>query len=52
MIFGDNKGVPLGNGVDIFKGDDFVVFIDLEAGDLSIYNLAKDTILHLIPPFI
>jgi hypothetical protein len=52
MLLGDNKGMPFGNGVDIFKGEDAVVFIDLEAGDLSLYDLAKNTILHLIPPFL
>jgi hypothetical protein len=53
MIFlRDNKCVPLGNGVDIFKGEDSLVFIDLEAGDLSLYDLAKYTIFHLMSPLI
>jgi hypothetical protein len=52
MLLRDNKCVALGNGVDIFKGEDSLVFIDLEAGDLPLYDLAKYTIFHLMSPLI
>jgi hypothetical protein len=51
MSFGDNKGVPLGNRVDVFKRQDLVVLIDLETGDLPFYYFAKYAVLHLYPPF-
>jgi hypothetical protein len=50
MCFGDNQGMPFGNGVDVLKGQDPVIFIDLETGDVPCHDLTKYTIFHIFSP--
>jgi hypothetical protein len=46
VTFGYNEGMPFGDRIDIFKGKDFVIFIDLETGDISLDYFTKNAIFH------
>ena len=46
MSFRDNQGVPFGDGIDVFKGKDPIVFIDLETGNLPLDYSTKNAIFH------
>jgi hypothetical protein len=52
MRLGNDQEVNGGLGVDVIKGIDLLVLIDLFGGNLSVYNGTKQTIHNILPPFI
>jgi hypothetical protein len=52
MRLGNDQEVNGGLRVDVIKGIDLLVLIDLFGGNLSVYNGTKQTIHNILPPFI
>jgi hypothetical protein len=47
---GDQQCMPFAHWVDVLKGQNPVIFIDLKTRDISFYDLTKNTIFHGMPP--
>jgi hypothetical protein len=50
VVFGNNQGVALTDGVDVHKGINALILIHLETGNLALDNFAENTFRHLGSP--